>query len=82
VLAAALVAAAAAAAAARRLLVVVVAAVVVAVVEFGGGGNGANFQQMQMQRYQGALEITNDTDWSAIQPLVQKVIDARTAVGG
>jgi hypothetical protein len=49
---------------------------------FGGGGNGANFQQMQMQRYQDALEITNDTDWSAIQPLVQKVMDARTAAGG
>ena len=30
-----------------------------------------------MQRYQDALYITNDTDWSAIQPLVQKVMDAR-----
>jgi hypothetical protein len=57
----------------------------------GGGGGGGNFnpaqmqQQMQqrmMQRYQQVLDITNDTDWSAIQPLVQKVVDARQAVGG
>ena len=56
---------------------------------FGGGGGGgrgnfdpAQFQQMQMQRYQTQLGITNDTDWAAIQPLIQKVIDARTALGG
>jgi hypothetical protein len=62
---------------------------------FGGGGNGggggrggrggnfdpAQFQQMQLQRIQTQLELTNDTDWAAIQPLVQKVIDARTALG-
>ena len=35
-----------------------------------------------MQRYQDALGITNDTDWSAIQPLVQKVMDARHAAMG
>ena len=33
-----------------------------------------------MQRYQDALYITNDTDWSAIQPLVQKVMDAQQAL--
>ena len=50
---------------------------------FGGGGGGGqfNFQQMQMQRYQTALNITNDDEWAAIQPLIQKVVDARTAVG-
>jgi hypothetical protein len=53
----------------------------------GGGGGGGNFnpaqmQQRMMQRYQQVLDITNDTDWSAIQPLVQKVVDARQAVGG
>jgi len=47
----------------------------------GGGGGGANFQQMQMQRYQTALNITNDDEWAAIQPLIQKVVDARTALG-
>jgi hypothetical protein len=55
---------------------------------FGGGGRrgGANFdpaqmQQMMLDRIQTQLDITNDTDWSAIQPLVQKVLDARTALG-
>jgi Spy/CpxP family protein refolding chaperone len=52
----------------------------------GGRGGGGNFDptqmaQMQLQRYQTQLNITNDTDWAAIQPLVQKVIDARTALG-
>ncbi len=48
----------------------------------GGGGGGGNFnrQQFMMQRYQDALYITNDTDWSAIQPLVQKVMDAQQAL--
>ena len=27
------------------------------------------------------LGFTNDTDWSAVQPLVQKVMDARRDVG-
>jgi hypothetical protein len=51
----------------------------------GGGGGGnfdpAQFQQRMMQRYQDGLAITNETEWSAIQPLVQKVVDARMAVG-
>jgi hypothetical protein len=38
-------------------------------------------QQMQLQRYQQALDITNDDEWAAIQPLIQKVMDARTALG-
>jgi hypothetical protein len=44
-----------------------------------GGGNfdPAQMQQMMMQRYQEQLGITNDTDWNAIQPLVQKVMDAQ-----
>jgi hypothetical protein len=56
----------------------------------GGGGRGgrggnfdpAQFQQRMMDRFQQQLGITNDTDWSAIQPLVQKVMDARMALGG
>lgn len=49
-----------------------------------GGGGGGNFnpaqmQQRMMQRYQDSLGITNDTDWSAVQPLVQKVMDAQQA---
>src|SRR5689334_4184376 len=46
---------------------------------FGGGGNfdPAQFQQQMMDRTRERLGITNDTDWSAVQPLVQKVMDAR-----
>lgn len=36
-----------------------------------------------MERVQDELGLTNDTDWSAVQPLVQKVMDAqRDARGG
>jgi hypothetical protein len=56
---------------------------------FGGGGGGfgggrnfdpAQMQQRLMQRIQDQLGFTNDTDWSAVQPLVQKVLDAQFAV--
>jgi len=44
-----------------------------------GGGNfdPAEFQQRMMERYQEQLEIKDDTEWKAVQPLVQKVMDAR-----
>jgi len=50
---------------------------------FGGGGgqfDPAQFQQRMMDRYKQDLGFTNDTDWSAVQPLVQKVADARREV--
>lgn len=49
----------------------------------GGGGNfdPAQFQQRMMDGIKDRLEFTNDTDWSAVQPLVQKVLDARRDVG-
>lgn len=47
----------------------------------GGGGRGnvdpAQFQQRMMDNVREQLGLTNDTDWNAIQPLVQKVMDAR-----
>ena len=48
----------------------------------GGGGGGrrfrGNFDPAQaQQRIKDRLGFTNDTDWSAVQPLVQKVMDAR-----
>jgi hypothetical protein len=47
----------------------------------GGGGrrnfNPAQFRQRMMDRYRQALEITKDDEWSAIEPLIQKVMDAR-----
>ena|ERR1035438_10003899 len=53
----------------------------------GGGGGGGNFdpaamQQRMMDNIRDSLNFTNDTDWSAVQPLVQKVMDARRDVGG
>jgi hypothetical protein len=52
-----------------------------------GGGGGGNFDPAQMQQrmmdnVREQLSLTNDTDWNAIQPLVQKVMDARRDVGG
>ena len=55
----------------------------------GGGGGGGRFrnmdpaqmQQMMMDRYRQELNFTNDTDWNAVQPLIQKVADARRDVG-
>ena len=35
-----------------------------------------------MERTKETLEVTDDTEWKAIQPLVQKVMDARMAMGG
>ena len=50
-----------------------------------GGGRGGNFdpaqfQQRMMDRVRDQLEFTNDSDWSAVQPLVQKVMDAQRDV--
>jgi hypothetical protein len=52
----------------------------------GGGGGGRNFdpaqfQQRMMDNIREQLNFTNDADWSAVQPLVQKVFDARRDVG-
>lgn len=49
----------------------------------GGGGNfdPAQFQQRMMDNVRDQLAFTNDTDWAAVQPLVQKVFDARREVG-
>ena len=56
-----------------------------------GGGQGrpgrgnwdpAQFQQRIMDNVRDDLGFTNDTDWNAVQPLVQKVMDARRDAGG
>jgi len=56
----------------------------------GGGGQGrrgggnfdpAQFQQRMLENVRDRLAFTNDTDWAAVQPLVQKVLDARRDVG-
>jgi hypothetical protein len=52
----------------------------------GGGGGGpqgrgnfdpAQFQQRMMDRYKEILEVTDDTEWKAMEPMVQKVMEAR-----
>lgn len=43
----------------------------------GGNFDPAQFQQRMMDNIKDRLEFTNDTDWSAVQPLVQKVMEAR-----
>jgi len=53
---------------------------------FGGGGRGnfdpAAMMQRMMDNIKDQLEFTNDTDWDAVQPLVQKVIEAGRDAGG
>jgi Spy/CpxP family protein refolding chaperone len=52
----------------------------------GGGGRGnfdpAQFQQRMMDNIREQLGFTNDTEWNAVQPLIQKVTDARRDAGG
>jgi len=60
----------------------------------GGGGGGrrqrggnfdpAQMQQQRMERYKEVLEVNNDDEWNALQPMIQKVMDARrdTFAGG
>jgi hypothetical protein len=49
----------------------------------GGGRQGrgnfdpAQFQQRMLERTKEMLEVTDDAEWKAMQPLVQKVMDLR-----
>jgi hypothetical protein len=45
-----------------------------------GNFDPAQFQQRMMERYRDRLEITDDAEWKTIQPLIQKVMDARMAL--
>lgn len=49
----------------------------------GGGGRGnfdpSQFRQRMMERVKEQMEVTDDTEWKAIEPLIQKVMDARMA---
>jgi hypothetical protein len=48
---------------------------------FGGNFDPAQMQQRMMDNIRDQLNFTNDTDWNAVQPMVQKVMDARRDVG-
>lgn len=54
---------------------------------FGGGRGFRNMdpaqrQQMMMDGIKSELEITDDSEWNALQPLVKKVLDGQQAVVG
>ena len=46
-----------------------------------GNFDPAQFQRRMMDRYRERLEITDDAEWKAVQPLIQNVMDARIAAG-
>lgn len=53
----------------------------------GGGFGGGNFDPAQMRqnmmdRIKETLEVTKDDEWQALQPRVEKVMDARMATMG
>ena len=43
----------------------------------GGPFDPAQFQQRMMERYKEMLEVTDDAEWKAMEPRVQKVMDLR-----
>ena len=51
-----------------------------------GGGRGnfdpAEFQKRMLERTKETLEITDDTEWKALEPLITKVSEARLASFG
>lgn len=46
-----------------------------------GNFDPAQFRQRMMDRFRERLEITDDSEWKAIQLLIQNVMDARAAMG-
>jgi hypothetical protein len=46
-----------------------------------GNADPAQFQQRMLERYKERLEVTEDAEWKVMQPLIQKVLDARIAIG-
>jgi hypothetical protein len=47
----------------------------------GGGGrrnfDPAQFRERMMERYKEQLEVTDDSEWKAMEPMIQAVLDAR-----
>jgi hypothetical protein len=43
-------------------------------------GDPSQFKQMRLDRYREDLEIKDDAEWSAIKPMIEKVMDAQQAV--
>jgi hypothetical protein len=47
-----------------------------------GNFDPAQFRQRMMDNLKEQLEVTDDTEWTSLQPLIQKVMDARMASFG
>jgi hypothetical protein len=47
-----------------------------------GNFDPAQMRQRMMDRLKEQMEVTDDTEWKAIEPLIQGVMDARTATLG
>jgi len=47
-----------------------------------GNFDPAQFRERMMDRVKEQLEVTDESEWKALQPLVEKVMDARMAAGG
>jgi hypothetical protein len=47
-----------------------------------GNFDPAQFRERMMERYKEQLEIKDDAEWKALQPLVQKVLDTRRQTMG
>src|SRR5208282_1749967 len=48
----------------------------------GGNFDPAKFEERMLERVRQNLAVTNDEEWTAVQPLVQKVMQARREAGG
>ena len=46
-----------------------------------GNFDPAQFRERMMERIKERMEITDDAEWKAVQPLIQKVMEARMAAG-
>lgn len=46
------------------------------------GFDPAQFRERAMTRYREQLDVKSEEDWKKIEPLIGKVMDARTATGG
>lgn len=46
-----------------------------------GNFDPAQMRERMMERVKEQLEITDDAEWKAVQPLIQKVMDTRMAAG-
>ena len=47
-----------------------------------GNFDPAQFRERMMQNLREQLEVTDDSEWKAMEPIVQKVMDARMASAG